>query len=36
MSGSDITTFGFPPYFSNLASISPMVLDTESPPGETR
>jgi len=35
ISGSEITTFEFPPNYSNLASISPNVLDTESRPGMT-
>jgi hypothetical protein len=28
ISGSAITTFGFPPYFTNFASASPNVLET--------
>jgi hypothetical protein len=28
ISGSAIITFGFPPYFSCFASMSPKVLDT--------
>lgn len=28
ISGSGMTTKGFPPYFSNFASISPKVLET--------
>jgi len=36
ISASAITTFGFPPYFSSLASISPKVLETESLPGRHR
>ena len=35
ISGSAITTFGFPPYLESLASASPKVLDTESRPGKT-
>ena len=34
-SGSAITTLGFPSYFGILASMSPMVLETESLPGNT-
>lgn len=36
ISGSGITTFGFPPNLCNLAWASPMVRDTESLPGSTR
>lgn len=36
MSGSAITTFGFPFSFFSLASMSPMVLETDSRPGNTR
>ena len=35
ISGSAITTFTFPSYFSSFASISPIVLETESLPGNT-
>jgi hypothetical protein len=35
MSGSAMTTLGFPSYFGNLASMSPNVRDTESLPGNT-
>ena len=35
ISGSGMTTFGFPWYFSNLAWQSPKVLDTLSLPGIT-
>lgn len=35
ISGVATTTFGFPPYFSRLASISPNVLETLSLPGNT-
>ena len=35
ISGIATTTFGFPPNFSLLASISPKVLETESLPGNT-
>ena len=35
ISGVLITTFGFPPNFSYLASISPKVLETDSRPGKT-
>lgn len=35
ISGVAITTFGFPPYFSLFASISPNVLETLSLPGKT-
>lgn len=35
ISGSAITTFGFPPYFVNLASLSPIVLLTDNFPGKT-
>lgn len=35
ISGIATTTFGFPPNFSRLASISPKVLETESLPGNT-
>jgi hypothetical protein len=35
ISGSAITTFGLPSSFSNLASMSPKVLLTESLPGNT-
>lgn len=35
-SGTDITTFGFPPYRGNLASMSPKVRVTDSLPGKTR
>jgi hypothetical protein len=33
MSGIAITTYGFPPYFSNFACGSPNVLDTDNLPG---
>lgn len=36
MSGFAITTLGFPPYFSRLASMSPKVLETLRRPGKTR
>jgi hypothetical protein len=36
ISGEATTTFGLPPNFSLLASMSPKVLDTESLPGKTR
>ena len=35
ISGSAIIIFGFPPNFSNLASISPKVLETDNLPGLT-
>ena len=35
ISGSAVTTPGFPPNFSNLASMSPKVLETLSLPGST-
>ena len=35
ISGSAIMTFGLPPYFYFLASISPKVLETDSLPGKT-
>ena len=35
MSGLQITHFELPPNFYNLASQSPIVLDTESLPGKT-
>ncbi len=35
ISGSQIITFGFPPYLGRLASMSPNVLETESLPGKT-
>ncbi len=35
ISGSGITTLGFPPKFSNFASMSPIVLDTDNLPGKT-
>lgn len=35
MSGSAMTTFGFPPYFGTLASMSPKVRETLSLPGNT-
>lgn len=35
ISGVAIITFGFPPYWGNLASGSPNVLQTESLPGST-
>ena len=35
ISGSQTITFGFPPYFGLLASISPKVFETESLPGNT-
>ena len=35
ISGSDITTYEFPPNLSNLASMSPKVLDTDNLPGKT-
>jgi hypothetical protein len=35
ISGRATTTFGLPPNFSRLASISPNVLETESLPGNT-
>ena len=35
MSGSAMTTFGFPSYFGILASMSPNVLDTDNLPGNT-
>lgn len=35
ISGSEITTLELPPNYSNLASISPNVLDTERRPGIT-
>ena len=35
ISGSAITTSGFPPAEDNLASMSPNVLETESLPGNT-
>lgn len=35
ISGSELTTPGLPPNFSNLASISPNVLETLSLPGRT-
>jgi hypothetical protein len=35
MSGSALTTFGFPPLNSSFASGSPNVLQTESLPGKT-
>jgi len=35
MSGSAVTTFGFPPLYSSLASASPKVLQTERRPGNT-
>lgn len=35
ISGYAIITPPFPPYFSNLASISPNVLDTLNRPGNT-
>lgn len=36
MSGSEIITLGLPPYFESLASISPIVLETDRRPGKTR
>ena len=33
MSGSDMTTFGFPPKSLNLADASPIVLETDRLPG---
>ena len=35
ISGWQITQFGLPPNFGSLASISPIVLETESDPGKT-
>ena len=35
ISGSDITTYELPPNLSNLASISPNVLETDNRPGNT-
>jgi len=35
ISGSHITTFWLPPYYYNLASISPKVLHTDNRPGNT-
>jgi hypothetical protein len=35
ISGSAITTFGFPPYFVDFASMSPIVLETDNFPGKT-
>jgi hypothetical protein len=35
MSGSAMTTFGFPPNLGNLASMSPNVLETDNRPGRT-
>ena len=35
ISGSQIITFGLPPYLGLLASISPKVRETESLPGKT-
>lgn len=35
ISGSELTTPGLPPNFSNLASISPKVLETLKRPGRT-
>jgi len=35
ISGVGITHLGFPPYLGSLASISPIVLDTDSLPGKT-
>lgn len=35
ISGSQIMTLGFPPYFYLFASMSPKVLDTDSLPGNT-
>ena len=35
ISGSAITTLGFPPKFESLASASPKVLETDSLPGKT-
>lgn len=35
ISGSAITTLGFPPNFGSLASMSPNVRETESLPGNT-
>jgi hypothetical protein len=35
ISGSQIITFGLPPYLGRLASISPKVRETESLPGKT-
>tara|TARA_B110001450_G_C17352749_1_gene372253 strand:- start:153 stop:437 length:285 start_codon:yes stop_codon:yes gene_type:complete len=35
ISGSELTTPGLPPNFSNLASMSPNVLDTLNRPGRT-
>lgn len=35
ISGSDITTLELPPNYSNFASISPNVLETDNLPGIT-
>lgn len=35
ISGSAITTFGFPPNFESFASTSPKVHETDSLPGNT-
>lgn len=35
ISGYALTTFGMPPYYGNLASASPSVLDTANRPGST-
>jgi hypothetical protein len=36
ISGSEIITLELPPYFVSLASISPIVLETDRRPGKTR
>jgi len=35
ISGVGITIFGLPPYQGSLASMSPMVLETDNLPGST-
>ncbi len=35
ISGSAMTTFGFPPNFESFASTSPNVLETDNHPGNT-
>ena len=35
ISGIGITHLGFPPYLGSLASISPIVLETDNLPGNT-
>ena len=36
MSGSEITTFGFPPNADSFDAASPIVLETDKLPGKTR